>query len=98
PPRLTFFPYTTLFRSSISLNSNQFYVFYQWGCLLNELGETKKELHFFQLAKDKFQKAIDLSEGEPKTKRADLFWQYALCWLSIADRKSTRLNSSHDQI
>jgi tetratricopeptide (TPR) repeat protein len=73
------------FKNSITLNPDQYDVFFEWGCLLMELGQIREESHFFQRAKEKFQKAIKLSENESRAKRAELYWQYGYCWLKISE-------------
>jgi len=72
------------FRKSTLLNPDQFDVYLQWGSLLTEIGLLKKDLPSLQKAKELYQKAIKLSEDETKDKKADLFWQYGLVWLYIA--------------
>src|SRR2546427_1670326 len=78
PPRSTLFPYTTLFRSSVSRRDAQFH----------QLGEDPSYV-------------ADNAASVAGTVRLDRFlpdrWGIAAP-LTVRDRKSTRLNSSHSQI
>src|SRR2546421_4320643 len=73
PPRSTLFPYTTLFRSLITINRNT-----RWN--------------------------VRKKEGMELVYLRDRMWciyihhRVWICYPNMVDRKSTRLNSSHDQI
>lgn len=73
------------FKHSTALKPDQYSIFFQWSCLLMELGELRNESHFFQRAKEKFQKAIKLSESQSRASRSELYWQYGYCWLKISE-------------
>jgi len=49
-----------------------------WGNLLSHLGEIQEEPHFFDLAKDKYEKVLGLN-----VESFELFWDYAAVWYHI---------------
>src|SRR2546421_508094 len=82
PPRSTLFPYTTLFRSTTIFGDQE----------LESALETFRS-GAFAAAHERF---AGLAEAMAEPSRARLLRDVA--GLYQADRKSTRLNSSHDQI
>src|SRR2546430_12241430 len=84
PPRSTLFPYTTLFRSPVSLTSLFLWLFFYRVCIFPGPG-TRKEVFF-----------VEYRSGHLHNKLAPFVIVY--CRLKSSDRKSTRLNSSHSQI
>src|SRR3712207_6978994 len=86
PPRSTLFPYTTLFRS--------------WGVIFPGLSDLETLRAFRAMAGDR---SSDRGPQRPAlTESAEVSWllgsQFHVGVLPGADRKSTRLNSSHANI
>src|SRR5206468_10548173 len=91
PPHSTLFPYTTLFRSQVNCG---------WVIAANIAADLAAWTRLLGCRDDE-----DLRDANPDTLRYRIWhiparparhaWQRLL---KIADRKSTRLNSSHDQI
>src|SRR5206468_11032490 len=94
-PILTLFPYTTLFRSLI-----QFFVQGCWGVIpahINELAPAQYRGFFPGLA---YQLGAALTAGIPALESIlgeHFSYGKAKAGVALTDRKSTRLNSSHDQ-
>src|SRR2546428_9702503 len=82
PPRSTLFPYTTLFRSAAAQGD------------VALLGSRRERLPVLLLLRPGRKLILDAEEAI--SDHVDL--EVATLWSEIADRKSTRLNSSHDQI
>src|SRR2546430_12673806 len=89
PPRSTLFPYTTLFRSDLDLDSSPGHFVYV------DAGE-------FPLKDLRSGPAVGIFDLDGRTTRAGRGgrWLTGRRWLGRTggDRKSTRLNSSHSQI
>src|SRR2546421_6304243 len=84
PPRSTLFPYTTLFRSMGS-----------------RLAPCPRRNHYGILTwlPDSPATLEMMSTPSPRSREQGLRRLYRLtAWVAAGDRKSTRLNSSHDQI
>src|SRR3712207_6942963 len=85
PPRSTLFPYTTLFRSlEINLDA-----------LTHNLNYYRSKLHS-QTKIMVMVKAFAYGSGSAEV--ANLLQFHRVDYLAVADRKSTRLNSSHANI
>src|SRR2546421_8937943 len=84
PPRSTLFPYTTLFRSQVLLHKIQ----------ANE--ELIKERYAREISEEKY--LIHHDKMDPTLREYLLDRKLARPHKNLIDRKSTRLNSSHDQI
>src|SRR5206468_12475794 len=84
PPSFTLFPYTTLFRSLLGLATQRF--------VENLLGVGHIE-HRRRSAARRFRHAVCVAGA-----RTGIKVRHELRLGDLRDRKSTRLNSSHDQI
>src|SRR2546428_9914343 len=80
PPRSTLFPYTTLFRSFLTLRLYD------------------PDVKYVVMPFDEIQEAVHAGEVEAGLLIHEGQLTYADEGLAKIDRKSTRLNSSHDQI
>src|SRR2546421_3474675 len=83
PPRSTLFPYTTLFRSNLTAG--------QISLRIADCGSFRKKAGNFRLLKSLWKTSQSAADSIPSEHLAAL-------GESEGDRKSTRLNSSHDQI
>src|SRR3989449_5522483 len=86
PPRSTLFPYTTLFRSLLIQNCDEYYSY-------NELAGLTKESDVTHVRHDPWElvvEAVKQMTAHNDVMRSDRLKQ--------VDRKSTRLNSSHGYI
>src|SRR2546421_12739964 len=94
PPRSTLFPYTTLFRS----RQHRIHDRQRGICLLDRKNQRRMNAHARRIAHR------DQSLGQAAFEKLDAFFlgKQPLAFLVSdkieTDRKSTRLNSSHDQI
>src|SRR2546428_5427355 len=84
PPRSTLFPYTTLFRSKETLGRFQEAAKGDLDSRQKAIGELVQPL----------KESLDKVDGKVR----ELESARASAYSSLTDRKSTRLNSSHDQI
>src|SRR3712207_7006949 len=87
PPRSTLFPYTTLFRSKLTLQG---------------LGEPLLAPDFFEMVEYATARGIRTgfnTNGTFLTRQAaERLVRAGVDWLHVSDRKSTRLKSSHANI
>src|SRR3712207_8943462 len=97
PPRSTLFPYTTLFRSAKFLG-----IFFRWP-LIMLIGD--EGIGYYQMSYPLYMFFIAIASGIPvavsklvSEKRATGDYEGTIQVLRKADRKSTRLNSSHANI
>src|SRR3712207_8493492 len=82
PPRSTLFPYTTLFRSED----------------LARITGQKAQLRRARKSIAGFKIREGMPVGARVTLRGERMWEFLDRLVSVADRKSTRLNSSHANI
>lgn len=80
------------FKIATHLDPAFFEAWAAWGTVLLQLGRFHDEHHFFLEAREKFQKAIELSEGQPKEVLAELYWDYGLVWSEIADHSGEAID------
>lgn len=73
------------FKYCATLDPHSYQTFFQWANVLHALGKNQNEYHYFQQAKEKYQKAIRLSKNESDESKSELYWDYGLLWLSIAE-------------
>src|SRR2546421_888753 len=82
PPRSTLFPYTTLFRSK----------------LRNRVAEGQTLLRIFQSGFERALRNAGGLRGDANAPAIQSRERHFVAFAFVPDRKSTRLNSSHDQI
>ncbi len=80
------------FKFATQLKSDFFDAWYAWGGTLLQLGRFHEEHHFLLDAKDKYQKALEHSEGQPKETLAELHWDYGIVWSEIAQHSGEALD------
>lgn len=68
------------FKQAHRLDPTDVDILHAWGNTLTLLGERQEEHHYFVDAKDKFEKALGLTDPS-----ADLLWDYAIIWSYIGD-------------
>lgn len=73
------------FKIATSIKDNSFKSWWNWAKTLLYLGNITEENHFYNDAKDKFQKAISLIDNCSKEDLAQLYWDYSKCLSKIAD-------------
>jgi tetratricopeptide (TPR) repeat protein len=72
------------FKIATQLSPEYFEVWQAWGNTLSLLGQTYREHHYFQEAKEKFRKAVFLSDKQPSDTLADLHWDYGVVFKHLA--------------
>lgn len=80
------------FKIATQLNPTFFDAWVAWGNVLLQLGRFHEEHHYLLEAKDKYQKALSLSEGQPKELLAELQWDYGIVWSEIAQHSGEALD------
>src|SRR3712207_8811339 len=90
PPRSTLFPYTTLFRSANPIDDTDYFVHQHYSDFLSRLPDTSGFLFWTD--------EIDNCGADAQCKEVKRINVSAAFFLSIEDRKSTRMNSSHANI
>ncbi len=63
-----------------------------WGNTLLQLGKCYCEHHFHVEAKEKYEKAISLSEGRSSDVLAELYWDYGIVWTELAAHSGEALD------
>ncbi|MBI3508687.1 MAG: hypothetical protein HY069_03515, partial [Chlamydiia bacterium] len=72
------------FKIATQRNPQFFEAWVAWGNTLLQLGRFHAEHHFLQEAKEKYQKALELSQGQTPEILAELYWDYGIAWSEIA--------------
>jgi len=80
------------FKIALQLDPKLFDAWIAWGNTLLQLGRFHAEHHFHLEARDKYQKALELAEGQPKEILAELYWDYGLVWTEIAAQSGEALD------
>lgn len=68
---------------AIKLDSNFFKAWSTWGCVLVRIGMAEGELSYFQEANSKFEMAYACMHHIEEQQRAELYWQWGMCWASL---------------
>ncbi len=68
-----------------TLEPNKYALWHVWGNILTDLGLLTDEAHYLFKAKELLQKAIALSKEQAKEHLHQLYWDYGLLWLNLAD-------------
>jgi tetratricopeptide (TPR) repeat protein len=69
-----------------------FNAYVAWGNTLLQLGRFHGEHHFLLEAKEKYQKALELSAHQPTEAVAELYWDYGIVWSEIAKQSGEALD------
>lgn len=80
------------FKIATQLKPDYFESWVAWGNVLLQLGRFHEEHHFLLDAKDKYQKALDYSKGQAKEVLAELYWDYGIAWLEIAQHSGEAID------
>jgi tetratricopeptide (TPR) repeat protein len=72
------------FKIATQLDPLFFDAYIAWGNVLLQLGRFHEEHHFHTEARDKYQRAIALSQGQSKEILAELYWDFGIVWSEIA--------------
>lgn len=80
------------FKIATQLQPNFFEAWVAWGNVLLQLGRFHAEHHYLLEAKDKYQKALEHSLGQPKEALAELYWDHGIAWSEIATHSGEALD------
>lgn len=80
------------FKIATQMDPKFFNAWIAWGNVLLQLGRFHEEHHYLIEAKEKYQRAIDLSQNEPKEILAELYWDYGIAWSEIAGHSGEALD------
>ncbi len=80
------------FKIATQLKPDYFDAWLAWGDALLQLGRFHEEHHFLIEAKDKYQKALAISQEQPKEVLAELYWDYGIAWAEIAQHSGEALD------
>lgn len=80
------------FKIATQFNPSYFEAWVAWGNVLLQLGRFHEEYHFLLEAKEKYKKALELGEGQPKELLAELHWDYGIVWSEIAKHSGEALD------
>lgn len=81
------------FKTALQLNPGCFNAWVAWGNALLQLGRFHQEHHFLLEAKEKYQRALELSFSQPQQALADLWWDYGIAWSEIAKHSGEALDT-----
>ncbi len=80
------------FKFATQLDPLFFDAWVAWGNTLLQLGKFHAEHHFHLEAKEKYQKALELSTNQPIDILAELYWDYGIAWTEIAAHSGEALD------
>lgn len=80
------------FKIATQYNPSYFDAWVAWGNTLLQLGRFHLEHHFLIEAKEKYQKALDLSSGQSTDILAELYWDYGIAWMEISTHSGEALD------
>jgi tetratricopeptide (TPR) repeat protein len=80
------------FKIAVSLDSEIFDFWWAWGNVLLVLGSQKNEYHYFLEAKKKYKHAIGLSQNQTEDILSELYWDYALIFMHIAQHSGEAID------
>jgi tetratricopeptide (TPR) repeat protein len=72
------------FKIATQIDPSYFDAYVAWGNTLLQLGRFHAEYHYLAEAKEKYQKALELSERQPKEILSELYWDFGIVWAEIA--------------
>jgi tetratricopeptide (TPR) repeat protein len=72
------------FKHATQLAPEFFDAWVAWGNTLLQLGKFHGEHHFHVEAKEKYQKALELTHNQSSDTIAELYWDYGIVWTEIA--------------
>ncbi len=80
------------FKVATRINPSFFEAWVAWGNVLLQLGKFHEEHHFLLEAKEKYQKALENAQSQPKEILAELYWDYGIVWSEIAQHSGEALD------
>jgi tetratricopeptide (TPR) repeat protein len=80
------------FKIATQIDPSFFAAWVAWGNVLLQLGRFHEEHHFLIEAKEKYQKALEYAESQPKEVLAELYWDYGIVWSEIAQHSGEALD------
>jgi tetratricopeptide (TPR) repeat protein len=80
------------FKMATQINPAFFEAWVAWGNVLLQLGRFHEEHHYLIEAKEKYQKALQLADGQMKELLAELYWDYGIVWSEIAQHSGEALD------
>jgi tetratricopeptide (TPR) repeat protein len=80
------------FKFAVQIDPAYFDAYVAWGNTLLQLGRFHAEYHFLSEAKEKYQKALELSEAQPKDILSELYWDFGIVWSEIAKSSGEALD------
>lgn len=80
------------FKDAATLQPQSFELWHAWGMTLAHMGKVRKENRFLVRAKEKYQKALPLLEGQPVEIQAEFYWDYAFVWSELASYSQEALD------
>jgi len=80
------------FKIAIGLDSHCFDAWIAWGNVLLQLGRFHDEHHYHLEARDKYQKAIELAQGQGKELLSELYWDFGIVWTEIGSHSGEALD------
>ncbi len=80
------------FKIATQLNPSFFEAWVAWGNVLLQLGRFHEEHHFLLEAKEKYQKALNISDDKDPELLAELYWDYGIVWAEIAQHSGEALD------
>jgi tetratricopeptide (TPR) repeat protein len=81
------------FKTALQINPGCFNAWVAWGNALLQLGRFHQEHHFHLEAKEKYQRALELSIDQPQPILAELWWDYGIVWSEIARHSGEALDT-----
>lgn len=80
------------FKVATQLQPSFFEAWSAWGGTLLQLGRFHEEHHFLLEAKNKYQKALERAEGQPRDTLAEIYWDYGIAWSELAKHSGEALD------
>jgi tetratricopeptide (TPR) repeat protein len=80
------------FKFALQQNPLFFSAYVAWGNTLLQLGRFHMEHHFLLEAKEKYQKALEISQDQPNEILGELYWDYGIVWSEIAKQSGEALD------
>lgn len=80
------------FKFALQQDPQFFSAYVAWGNTLLQLGRFHSEHHFLLEAKEKYQKALELSTDQSPEALGELYWDYGIVWSEIAKQSGEALD------
>lgn len=80
------------FKIAVQLDPLCFDAWIAWGNVLLQLGRFHEEHHYHVEAREKYEKAIELSPHQSPELLSELYWDYGIVWTEIANHSGEALD------